>query len=385
MRKRVCFILDWYPTPKSNGCQFVKPLICAMADKGIVCDVVAPIIYNPGKIDRKDAPYHRIEKTEKGSIINIYMPTYLYAGSNRWTMRFSMNSHYRAVLRVIRKEKLHPDFVYGHFIFQAGLTAARVGKRFGIPAYCACGESSTRLAPDGLIHNIGLKYGQWKEILADMAGVISVSSYNKTLLQHADYFPASCPIEVFPNGVDKIRFHPMNRGEAREKLHFPKDAFIVSFTGAFSERKGYNRLCDALSQCDGVSSIFIGHGERNDNIKNVLFAGPVPNEEVPMYLCASDIFVLPTIGEGCCNAIIEALGCGIPVVSSNLPFNDGILNEENSIRVDVSSVDEIADAITLLKKKNELRERLSVGAVNTSEILDIKERTDKICHFIGVN
>lgn len=384
MSKRVCFILDWYPTPKNNGCQFVKTLIYAMADKGITCDVIAPIIYIPGKIDRKDAPYHRIEKTKKGNIINIYMPMYFHAGSNKWTIRLSMNSHFRTALHVIYKEKLNPNCIYGHFIYQAGLTAARIGKNMGIPAYCACGESSTRLAPDGAIHNIGLKYGNWRKILAEMTGVICVSSYNKTLLTQSCYFPDSCAIEVFPNGVDKTRFRPIDRNEARERLHFPKNAFIVSFTGAFSERKGYNRLCDALSRCDGVASVFLGRGQKNESLKNVLFAGPVPNEEVPNYLCASDVFVLPTNGEGCCNAIVEALACGIPVVSSNLPFNDDILNADNSIRIDASNVDEIVNAITMISQNSELRKQLSIHTEKASQIIDIDERVDKICEFMGV-
>ncbi len=66
---------------------------------------------------------------------------------------------------------------------------------------------------------------------------------------------------------------------------------------------------------------------------------------IPNYICASDVFVLPTTAEGCCNAIIEAMGCGLPIVSSDRAFNYDILNEENSILVDPESVDEIDNAI----------------------------------------
>jgi glycosyltransferase involved in cell wall biosynthesis len=38
-----------------------------------------------------------------------------------------------------------------------------------------------------------------------------------------------------------------------------------------------------------------------------------------MFLNASDVFILPTLAEGSCNAILEALACGIPVVSSDIP------------------------------------------------------------------
>ena len=141
MAKQILFILDWYPTPLNNGCIFAKHLICAIADKGFDCVVIAPRIKNAQK---EAVPYERIDSTEKGSAIRVFTPTYLHLGSRKQTIKLSMNNHFKAVMKTIRKERIMPDVVYGHFIYQCGLTAARVGEMLNIPSYCACGENSLR-------------------------------------------------------------------------------------------------------------------------------------------------------------------------------------------------------------------------------------------------
>ena len=106
------------------------------------------------------------------------------------------------------------------------------------------------------------------------------------------------------------------------------------------------------------------------------------HDDIPILLCAADVFCLPTLSEGSCNAVVEAMACGIPVISSNLSFNDDVLTEENAIRIDPSSVDEIREAIYEIKVNNVLRDRLGKAALKTSEGLNIKNRAKKILNFM---
>lgn len=379
MMKQICFILDWYPTKTNNGCVFAKHLICAIADRGFDCVVIAPRIKNA---KTEEIPYWREDITEKGSVIKVYTPTYFHLSSRKQTMKLSMNNHYKAVMKTLKKESLHPDIMYGHFIYQSGLTAARVGEKLGIPSYCACGENSLRLIKDSEPYNTGLRFCNWKSILSSLSGMISVSGYNRSLLLENGFVDDTMPIGVFPNGFNPNKFFVMDQNQARQQLNLPDDKFIIAFTGTFKESKGVRELCEALNQLDDVYSMFMGKGDLKPDCKNILFCGSVPNDDLHLYLNAADIFVLPTKGEGCCNAIIEALACGLPIISSNLSYNDDILNDDNSLRINVNDVRLIAETIELLRKDSELRDKLASGAAASAKALDIDARAENILKFM---
>ena len=380
--KQICFILDSYPTKVNNGCVFARHLICAIADKGFDCVVIAPAIKNTSS---EKIPYSRSETTANGSVIRVFTPSYIHFSSRKQTIKLSMNSHFKSVMKTIKKEDLHPDVVYGHFIYQCGLTAARLGKKLGVPAYCACGENSLRLMKGSEPYATGLKNGNWKEILSSLSGIVSVSEYNKTLLKENGFVSSEMPIGVFPNGFNKEKFFAISQSEARKQLGLPENRFIAAFTGAFKESKGITEFSEALKLLPDVSAVIMGKGSLKPVGDNILFCDSVPNDKLYLYLNAADVFVLPTKGEGCCNAIIEALACGLPVISSNLPFNDGILDDTNSIRVDVNDVAQIQEAVKRLKTDEVLLRKLSKGAACSAEKLDINVRAENILRFMELS
>lgn len=383
MNKEICFILDSYPTKATNGCVFAKHLICAIADMGYDCTVIAPRIVGKSLLQTADrTPYKTEDYTAKGSVIRIYRPHYLHLSSRKETMKLSMDNHFRSVMRTIRREKLQPELVYGHFIYQCGLTAARVGEQLDIPAYCACGENSLRLETGSQPYDTGLNHHSWQAILSKLSGVVCVSGNNEKLLRENGFIDEHMRTGIFPNGVDERKFYQMDKSACRKELGFPADAFIVAYTGTFSSNKGVDRLSEALRSCDHVYSIFMGQGAVEPECERILFKGRVPNDQVAKYLNAADVFVLPTRGEGCCNAIVEALSCGLPVISSDLPFNDDILNEDNSLRVDVEDVNALRQSILRLQQDDALRQKLVQGAIASSAALNIRQRAARILNFM---
>lgn len=383
MNKEICFILDSYPTKATNGCVFAKHLICAIADMGYECTVIAPRIVGRSLLQATDrTPYKTEEFTAKGNVIRIYRPYYLHLSSRKQTMKCSMDNHFHSVMRTIRREKLQPDLVYGHFIYQCGLTAARVGEKLGIPSYCACGENSLRLEKGSQPYATGLAHHDWHGILSKLSGIVCVSGNNEKLLRENGFIDECMRTGIFPNAVDETKFYAMDRQVCRKELGFPEDAFIVAYTGTFSSNKGVDRLSEALRSCENVYSVFMGQGAVEPDCDRILFKGRVPNDQVVKYLNAADAFVLPTRGEGCCNAIVEALSCGLPVVSSDLPFNDDILSEHNSLRVDVEDVDALRRSILRLQQDISLRQKLSQGAAASSAALNIRQRAARILEFM---
>ncbi len=95
----------------------------------------------------------------------------------------------------------------------------------------------------------------------------------------------------------------------------------------------------------------------------MLFCGEVNHSDIVYYLNASDVFVLPTKAEGCSNAIVEALACHLPIVSSDMPFNYDILkNDYNSILINPNSSKEIQNAIMELKNNHARRNKMADNA-----------------------
>ena len=386
--KNITFVLDGYPYNGSSSCVFARNLIVAIADIGINCTVITPQIITPGKLKKRSIPYFHNDISPDGNIIPVYAPMYVYFPASSGLTKLSMNNHYNAVLRTMKKEKINVDAIYGHFIFQCGLTVSRIGKELNIPSFLGAGESD-KLMPGNKrnhgVYELGVKSLNWQKYLAKLSGIICVSEWTKKLL-FDNGFLSNDQAEntvVFPNGVNQELFCPADKKMLREKLGLPESDFITLFVGAFNDNKGVLRVSEALKMTPDVKSVFLGGGSLLPDCNGILFCGSCSNSSVAKYMQAADCFILPTKSEGCCNAILEALSCGLPVISSDLPFNDGILNDSNSILIDPERIDSISDAIKTLKNDLVYRESLSEGAVSISKNLEIEKRAEKIVRFMS--
>ena len=384
--KSILFILDGYPIAGSKACVFARNLIVSLADMGIKCIVIAPQIISRESLKKKTA-YKQIDITPGGKEIIVYEPLYLHMSSRPAFLGISMKNHFAAAKRVIEKENLCFDAVYGHFIYHCGLTASKIGEMYNVPSFLAAGESD-KLLPDCKrcrgAYQTGLKRYNWNQRLSKLAGVISVSEWTKVLLINGGFIHPDAKVGVFPNGVNQNIFHVGDKEKIRDEMNIPQDGFLITYVGAFNENKGSERLSAAIDRLeDNVYSVFIGRdGDCEPTCKNILFCGQCDNVTVAKYLQASDCFVLPTRSEGCCNAILEALSSGVPVISSDLPFNDGIVDDNNGIRINADSIKELSEAIQRLMKDSLLMERLRNGAACSSQKFDINDRAKRIYEFM---
>ncbi len=185
---------------------------------------------------------------------------------------------------------------------------------------------------------------------------------------------------MFPNAVDPAVFHPMDRGEARRALGIAEDVFLVAFVGG-SSREGRGGALPCAGRGGGGLGLH-RPGRCEARRPGLLFCGALDHGGIPRYLAAADAFALPTLNEGCCNAIVEALAMGLPVVSSDRPFNDGLLTPENSIRIDPTDAHAVAAAIRRLKEDPALRARLAGGARQSGAALRISARAAGILKFM---
>ena len=189
-------------------------------------------------------------------------------------------------------------------------------------------------------------------------------------------------IEVFPNGVDHYLFYQMDKKRLRKKYGFPDDAFIGIFTGRFDNEKGVLRAQEAALKAGNTLMIFIGGGTCKPEGVNILFSGKLDHECIPEYLSTADFFILPTKAEGCCNSIVEAMACGLPIISADGAYNDDILAETYSIRTNPADVMAMTEAIKTLQYNPERRQKMSEAAKAASMKFDIADRASAIIEFM---
>ncbi len=372
--EHICFIVPNYPTAKDPMYTFVRELVVAISNLGIKCSVIAPQSITNFIFKRKrKRPFKWQDHVNNKVAIDIYQPIHFpflnihIKGNNIAGELTSL-----AIKYAFNKYKLKPDILYAHF-WHSGVIAAEISKKHHIPVFVASGESKIRVESLYSRHRID-------EAIREIKGVICVSGKNLDESINLGLCQKENAI-IVPNAINNKLFYKKNKDEVRNILGYEKDEFIVIFVGAFTHRKGILRVMKAMEGLN-ARALFIGSGEQKPKGENILFSGPLPHIQLVNYLNAADVFVLPTLAEGCCNAIIEAMACGLPVVSSNLSFNDELLNEKNSIRIDPNDIEEIRKAIIKLKNDPDLRIKMSEKSLEFSKKLIVDMRAIKLINFI---
>jgi glycosyltransferase involved in cell wall biosynthesis len=139
------------------------------------------------------------------------------------------------------------------------------------------------------------------------------------------------PAESVPNAVDETLFRPLDRDACRSQVGV--GGFVVGYIGRLVLAKGLSDLLDAVARCDAsVRCVLVGGGPDEAVLREqtarlgiagrVTFAGPKPMAELPVWMNAMDVLVLPSRTtpswkEQFGRVIIEAHACGTPVIGSS--------------------------------------------------------------------
>lgn len=157
-------------------------------------------------------------------------------------------------------------------------------------------------------------------------------------------------IGVIPNGVDTSEFKPLKNKKISKKIR------LIS-TGRLIARKGYQYLIPALKGLKNVELTLVGGGDlrseldelaRKNQVK-VHFTGEVKHDEIVKYLQNSDIFVLPSLNEGMSNSILEAMACGLPIITTNTGGSKELI-DENGFIIKKNSIIDIKNKLTTYLK-----------------------------------
>ena len=357
---------------------FVYNLVQGLNKMGINIEVISPVIWWRNRAQKITEPGEKEYGQERSRVIR---PRMFYFFNRIRIGDYSMGrlnsfTYSRSVKSVFNKLQFKPDIVYAHFLYMAGPGALAAAKHFKVPAVIALGESTLDR------HKKVYSQKNITNLIKGFSGIISVSEVNKQYCMD-ELGMSEERIEVIPNAVDKDLFYPRNKDLMRKKYNLPQDKFIISFVGNFIDRKGPLRVLAALEELpNDIGGIFIGAGPQRPLGDKVLFADSVPHEQVPELLSASDVFVLPTMNEGSCNSIAEAMSCGLPIISSNIPAIKEQVEEQNSILCDPQDINQIKKAIKKVYQNKNLLNSMSQASLQQSSEKSLSSRAAHIYSYL---
>lgn len=243
-----------------------------------------------------------------------------------WFLALGALSTLRALKRAGRMHVLD-----AHFAYPDGYAAARLGRWLGVPVTITLRGSEARQVLEGPLR---------KRIAGALHAAQRVFAVADALKKVALSLGVEAEkVRVLRNGVDSAKFHPVARAQARRSLGLPEDAPVLISVGGLVERKGFHRVIACLPELSasfpGLQYLVVGgaspEGDMSRELRSqvaslrlqdrVRFLGALRPEELKVPLSAADVFVLATRNEGWANVFLEAMACGLPVITTDVGGN----------------------------------------------------------------
>ncbi len=284
-----------------------------------------------------------------------------------------------AIVNFFKKNKIILDPANDVFLSQWIVTARMVQEaahQLGVKSAVMGIGDDVNIWPNKNESNLHMFQKTWRE--ADyrlaVAGYIAEAA-NKLCNQ-------KLPYHVIRRGVDHNFFKPADDEEKqklRKKFKFPDDKIIILTIGSAIVNKGWLDLFDALQKMKGHNSNFllagVHSGPSNLNLdaeaekrgisEVFMNFGEMAPTEIHEIYNASDIFCLPSHWEGIANVVVEAMSCGLPVVTTNVCGHPELVRSgTNGILVPPKRPDLLINELEQLLNNAALRKEIGENARN---------------------
>ena len=376
---RVLVITRWFPNRfEPVKCIFTKNIVDAQAiSKKYSFVVISPIPYVPNiniSLLQKYVKFRDIPLVEKTQNYKIYRPKYLklpypYLKSLEWYPYFLQ------VLKTIKKENIKFGLIHCHGIYPDGLVGIKIGKYFNKKVILHVHESYIETAKE---------LNTFKKVFKYVDQIIAVSKFQMGEIVKLDKkLTKKCKIVYNGVKIDK-RNTSFNR-----QVMGDNETINLIFVGHLIFRKGLDILLKALKLLDNQKYKFsldvIGDGEKKLEYKalskkyklegKVNFIGKVDNVNLLKKMYSYDYFILPTRRESFGVVLIEAMSCGLPVISTKIePIPEIVSSEEFGILVEPNNSKALAEGIVRAINKKWDRELI----INYAKKFSIKKTAREI-------
>ncbi|MFN8439696.1 MAG: glycosyltransferase [Caldilineaceae bacterium] len=228
-----------------------------------------------------------------------------------------------------------PDVVHIQDHYFLSHTVLSAAKNRGILAV-----GTNHFLPENLTDNLPfsqwlhkpLDYLLWSAMLAVYNQLSAVSTPTETAAAILRSQRIHVPVTAISCGVELERFHPrptLDRLEIRQKYKIAADKLIFLYVGRIDREKDLDVLLRGWSQVTGgnIQLVLAGKGGFRPELEkmveeyglgdSVIFAGFVPDEDLPFLLNSADIFAMPSHAELQSIATLEAMASGLPILAAD--------------------------------------------------------------------
>jgi glycosyltransferase involved in cell wall biosynthesis len=198
-------------------------------------------------------------------------------------------------------------------------------------------------------------------------------------------------VDVLRNGVDTERYcPPVDPAEARRQLGLSTDRVVLLAVGNLTTVKNHQLALESMEAAgippERCTLVMVGEDRLGGAVQrwaaerlprhDVRLAGPT--DDVRPWYAAADVFVLCSRSEGLCNALLEAMSCGLPIVATDVPGNREVLRDgRTGLLAPVDDPSRFGAALRGLVVDAGLRRRLgSAARVQATTEYDIRRTTE---------
>ncbi|NDU91930.1 MAG: glycosyltransferase family 4 protein [Ferrovum sp.] len=256
-----------------------------------------------------------------------------------------------AIRRLIRSQQI--DVIHAHWLIPQGIAASwQPGSSSGRIPFLVTSHGADLFALKGK------GVAMLQRVVINKAAAVTVVSH--TMLERLSKIGAdTSKVRVVSMGVDLT-------GMFTPSAEFERSTTEILFVGRLVEKKGLRHLIDALptilKQHPHVHLKIIGSGPDQEQLTDrvtklgltskVIFIGALRNDELPYHYRQAAVFAAPFVvadsgdQEGLGLVLVEAMGCGCPIVTTTVPaVNDLVHNEETGLIVPMGDAPALAVAI----------------------------------------
>lgn len=241
------------------------------------------------------------------------------------------------------------------------------------------------------VHDEPRRDGDWR-LLSAVDGVVVISeALRRRLVARSPSIEGRVWVEHDAVDLEETSGAGAGRAELRARLGISLQDLCVLYTGRVNEEKGAGVLLEAAALLPNVRFVLVGkvyepqYQERARRLGNVTLTGFVSPAQVPAYLAAADILVLPSTSSLPYAAymsplkLFEYMASGKPIVASNLPvFTEILVSERNALLYPSSDASALAYAVNRLWRDRSLGSRLAENAAEGVQDFTWRKRADRI-------